>query len=232
MLYKNDWGETMGLAEKLKICPGITAVIGGGGKTTLLRTLGEELAKKKRVLLCTSTKILPFSEVPCAKNNMELQRLMEHGIHLICAGRELPESGKLTAPETPFAQLAEWFDYVLVEADGSARRPLKAHASHEPVIPAETDQTICVVGASGFGQPIADAVHRPELFARLAGASVEDDVTAEMTALVLKAEALHQRVYINQVETLSDLIEAKTLAALLDCPVWAGSMQRGEYFKC
>ena len=232
MLYQKDWGETMGLAERLKISPGITAVIGGGGKTTLLRTLGEELAKKKRVLLCTSTKIFPFSGVSCAKSNEELQRLIEHDIRLICAGRELPESGKLTAPEAPFAQLAEWFDYVLVEADGSARRPLKAHASHEPVIPVEADQTICVVGASGFGRPIADAVHRPELFAGLAGASVQDDVTAEMTAIVLKAEALHHCVYINQVETLPDLLEAKTLAALLDCPVLAGSLQRGEYFKC
>lgn len=222
----------MGLADKLKIRPGITAVIGGGGKTTLLRTMGEELSKKKRVLLCTSTKILPFSGIPCAKNSEELQRLMDHGASLICAGRELPESGKLTVPETSFIQLAEWFDYVLVEADGSAQRPLKAHAAHEPMIPAEANQTICVVGASGFGRPIADVVHRPELFARLAGASVRDDVTAEMEATVLKTEALHQQVYINQVETLTDLIEAKTLAALLNCPVLAGSLQRGEYFKC
>ena len=32
----------MKLAELLAIRPGVTAVIGGGGKTTLLRTLGEE----------------------------------------------------------------------------------------------------------------------------------------------------------------------------------------------
>lgn len=126
----------------------------------------------------------------------------------------------------------EWFDYVLVEADGSAQRPLKAHASHEPVIPPETNQTICVVGASGFGKPISEVVHRPEIFARLAGTAVQEEVTAEMEAAVLKAEALHQRVYINQVETLADLMEAKTLAALLDCPVLAGSLQRGEYFQC
>lgn len=222
----------MGLAEKLKIRPGITAVIGGGGKTTLLRTLGEELAKRNRVLLCTSTKIMPFPGVPCAKSEAELKRLRSGNSRLICAGRELPDTGKLAAPEIPFPQMAEWFDYVLAEADGSAQRPLKAHAPHEPVIPPEADQTICVVGASGFGRPIAEAVHRPELFARLAGASLQEAVTAEMEAAVLKAEALHQRVYINQVETLPDLMEAKTLAALLDCPVLAGSLQRGEYFQC
>ena len=30
--------------QALEIVPGVTAVIGGGGKTTLLRTLGGELA--------------------------------------------------------------------------------------------------------------------------------------------------------------------------------------------
>ena len=34
----------MNLAELLSIRSGITAVIGGGGKTTLLRALGTELA--------------------------------------------------------------------------------------------------------------------------------------------------------------------------------------------
>lgn len=221
----------MRLSSGLKIRPGITAVIGGGGKTTLLRTLGEELAKQSRVLLCTSTKIRPFSGLPCAKTEAELEQLRKTAC-LICAGQELPGTEKLTALKTPFSQLMEWFDYVLVEADGSAQRPLKAHASHEPVIPPETNQTICVVGASGFGKPISEVVHRPEIFARLAGTAVQEEVTAEMEAAVLKAEALHQRVYINQVETLADLMEAKTLAALLDCPVLAGSLQRGEYFQC
>ena len=34
----------MGLAELLDIRPGVTAIIGSGGKTTLLQMLGEELA--------------------------------------------------------------------------------------------------------------------------------------------------------------------------------------------
>ena len=130
------------------------------------------------------------------------------------------------------AELAARFGYVLVEADGAARRPLKAHAPHEPVIPAEANQTICVVGASGFGQPIADAAHRPERYAALAGAAETAEATPETEAAVLRAEALHTRVYVNQVETLWDLADAKALAALLDCPVLAGSLQRGEYFPC
>jgi probable selenium-dependent hydroxylase accessory protein YqeC len=220
------------LAKLLEIRPGVTAVIGGGGKTTLLRALGEELAAGgRRVLLCTTTKILPFPGLPCARTGAELEALRrEH--RLMCAGTPVPGTEKLTVPETPMAELAARFDYVLVEADGAARRPLKAHAPHEPVIPAEAEQTIRVVGASGFGQPIADAAHRPERYAALAGAAETAEATPETEAAVLRAEALHTRVYVNQVETLWDLADAKALAALLDCPVLAGSLQRGEYFPC
>ena len=82
---------------------------------------------------------------------------------------------------------------MLAEADGSAGRPMKAHASHEPVIPPEANQTICVVGASGFGRPIAEAVHRPALYARLAELPETAPVTPLAEAAVLRAEALQDR---------------------------------------
>ena len=229
---KNDGGgNAVKLAELLAIRPGVTAVIGGGGKTTLLRTLGEELAGRHTVLLCTTTKILPFPDLPCARTAAELDRL-RRSHRLLCAGTDVPSTGKLTAPETPMAVLVERFDYVLVEADGAARRPLKAHAPHEPVIPPEANQTICVVGASGFGQPIAQAAHRPERYARLAGVPETAEATPETEAAVLRAEGLYDKVYVNQVETLWDLADAKALACLLDCPVLAGSLWRKEYFPC
>ena len=221
----------MELAKLLDMHPGVTAVIGGGGKTTLLRTLGEELAEESRVLLCTTTKIFPFHDLPCAMTAEELNSLRRE-LRLMCAGTPVPGTEKLTAPPVPMAELAAWFDYVLVEADGSAQRPFKAHASHEPVIPAEASQVICVVGASGFGKPIREATHRPELYAQLAGVSVEDPVAPETEAAVLQAEGLHHRIYVNQVETRQDLAAAEALAALLDCPVLAGSLHRREYFVC
>ena len=221
----------MTLSQLLDIRPGVTAVIGGGGKTTLLRTLGEELAGHHTVLLCTTTKILPFPDLPCARTTAELDQL-RRSHRLLGAGTDVPGTGKLAAPETPMALLAERFDYVLVEADGAARRPLKAHAPHEPVIPPEAVQTICVVGASGFGQPISEAAHRPERYARLAGVPETAEAAPVTEAAVLRAEGLHDKIYVNQVETLWELASARTLAALLDCPVLAGSLQRKEYFLC
>ena len=221
----------MELATLLGVRPGVTAVIGGGGKTTLLRTLGGELSASGRVLLCTTTKIYPFSDLPCARDRAELDALGAR-FRLLCAGTVLPGTGKLTAPEMSMAELAARFDYVLVEADGSAGRPMKAHAPHEPVIPAEAGQTICVAGASGFGRPVREAAHRPERFARLAGCGEGDAVTPARLAAVLRAEGLHDRVFVNQAETDKEILYAKALASLLDCPVTAGSLWKGEYVSC
>lgn len=48
----------------LDVRPGITSIIGSGGKTTLLRTLAAELSDHAPVLLTTTTHFLPFPEYP------------------------------------------------------------------------------------------------------------------------------------------------------------------------
>ena len=201
------------LAEILGVRKGVTAVIGGGGKTTLLRTLGEELARSgARVILATTTK---FAEA--------LGRAP-----IVCAAAPWWESGKLAASPVPMVRLTALADYVLVEADGSAGLPLKAHAPHEPVIPAEAARTILVVGASGFGRPIREAAHRPERYAQLAGCDIETAVTPEIAARVLRAEGLGDLVLVNQAETPEARELARKLAENLPLPVCAGSLRRGE----
>ena len=120
----------MSLAELLEIRSGVTAVIGGGGKTALLRTLGEELSRGgARVLLCASAKIFPFAGLTNLADPTEAalaEALRTCG--LVCAGTPVPSTGKFAAPGIPMIRLAELADYVLAEADGSAGRPLKAHA--------------------------------------------------------------------------------------------------------
>lgn len=224
----------MNLAELLSIRPGVTAVIGGGGKTTLLRALGAELAADgARVLLCATTKLFPFDGLPNLADPTEtaLAEALE-ARRLVCAGTPVPETGKLTAPNIPVARLAALADYVLAEADGAAGRPLKAHASHEPVIPPEANQTILVIGASGFGRPIAEAAHRPALYARLADVPESAPASPETEAAVLLAEGLHTRIFINQVETAEARRQAAALAARLSCPVLAGSLRRKERYPC
>lgn len=52
----------MAFYKQLGVIPGVTAVIGSGGKTSLLRRLAEEVPG--RVILCTTTHIRPFAEYP------------------------------------------------------------------------------------------------------------------------------------------------------------------------
>lgn len=221
----------MRLSELLGVRPGVTAIIGGGGKTTLLRTLGEELAADgARVLLCAAAKIFPFEGLPNLISPTE-EALAEAlaSRRLVCAGTPVPGTGKLTAPAIPMARLAELADYVLAEADGAAGRPLKAHAPHEPVIPPEANQTVFVVGASGFGRPILEAAHRPALYARRAGVPEDAPASPETEAAVRLAEGLPDRVFVNQAETAEARERAAALAALLPCPVCAGALKRRNW---
>ena len=120
-------------------------------------------------------------------------------------------------------------DYVLVEADGSRGLPVKAHLSHEPVIPEEAGLTVALTGASGFGRPVQEAVHRWERFCQLTGAAPEAPVTAEHLAAALTAEGFGDLIFINQAETPEEMAEARRLAALLDRPVFAGALKGGSW---
>ena len=216
------------LAEVLGVREGVTAVIGGGGKTTLLRTLGEELARSgARVILATSTKFRPFPGIETVPGG---EREIAEALGcapLVCAAAPWGESGKLAESPVPMARLAALADCVLVEADGSAGLPLKAHAPHEPVIPAESGRVILVLGASGFGRPIRETAHRPERYAALAGCDIETAVTPEIAARVIRAEGLGDMVLVNQAETPEAREMARKLAENLPLPVCAGSLQRG-----
>ena len=237
------------LASTLKIEPGITAIIGSGGKSTLLKTLGLELMRAgDRVLLCTTTRMFPVAGVPWDGSSRRLDAVpwkpstlhapgctCEACVGLvrgsICQTGVLdPETGKLSAPAEPLGGLAQRFDYVLAEADGSKRLPLKAHAAWEPVIPAGTANVIWLVGASGLSKPINEAVHRPELFCERCGCELTDIATPERVAQVLNAEMQEMklstaRVMLNQVDTLADPTMADRFEAALGRPLIASSLK-------
>lgn len=149
----------------------------------------------------------------------------------ICqAGVLDPETGKLSAPAEPLNELAQRFDYVLAEADGSKRLPLKAHAAWEPVIPAATANVVWIVGALGLGKPINEAVHRPELFCERCGCELTDIATPERVAQVLNAELRmlnlsNARIMLNQVDTLSDPAMADRFETALGRSVVATSLK-------
>ena len=184
------------LAPRLGIPRGVTAVIGSGGKTTLLRTLAEGLSGT--VLLCTTTQILPFDGLPLLLSpDRETLAAALNTHRVVCAGTPEPETGKLTALPYGLTGLA---DYVLVEADGAHGYPLKGHADYEPVIPPEASRVVQIVGLSGLQEPIRRVVHRPELFAAQLNLSAGATVTPTRLAAVLNREHLADVILLNQAE--------------------------------
>ncbi len=219
----------MKLAPLLQVGRGVTAIIGGGGKTTLMETLAEELSKKGRVIITTSTHIRRPERYETLLNADEAAVSAALGrSSIVCVGEEA-EDGKLCAPKLSFETLAQLADHVLVEADGSKGLPLKAHASHEPVIPAEAQRVILVVGVDGVGKRISEACHRSALYAQLAGVDEETVVTPQLAARVINAEGYGDRVYINKVESAADYEAAQAMANEFSCPVIAGSLHQGVY---
>lgn len=164
----------------------LVSLVGGGGKTTTLFTLGEQLAGT--TILTTTTKMgaEQSGDFPVLINPSDAD--MRNGLQ--ASGRVLAwaAADERRAIGVDADTCDRWFtvaDNVVVEADGSRKRPFKAPAGHEPVIPASTTLLVACIGASAFARPIAESCHRPDLVAALAACSVDDLLTPERAAAVL-----------------------------------------------
>lgn len=76
---------------------------------------------------------------------------------------------------------------LLIEADGSRGKPLKAWAEHEPPIPEFVEIVVQVVGLTGLGKSLNNEnIHRPEIFSKLSGLSIGESITPDSLIRVLK----------------------------------------------
>jgi probable selenium-dependent hydroxylase accessory protein YqeC len=220
--------DRTGFSELLGVGPGLTAIIGGGGKTSLLYALAEELKSRGSVIVSTSAKIRRPAQFPVLDPDCpEALAAALKTASPLCLGSPWLEN-KLAAPSLPWAALVQAADYVLVEADGSRGLPAKAHEAHEPVIPSEAERVILVLGADAFGKPISAVCHRPERFAALACAEPDAPLSPALWAKVIEAEGYGNLVYVNKCESPAAWANAAALAALLPLPVAAGSLRDGR----
>ncbi len=213
------------LCEFFDIRPGVTALIGGGGKTSTMYALAEELRKKGSVIVCTSTHIL------CPPQYPYLPRLSEKLAFGEVVSTGTLDGHKLSTPEQSFSELTKYADYVLVEADGSRQLPLKAHASYEPVIPKEANKVLVVIGIDGIGRPIKDVAHRPELYAATVHADVDTTVTTDMIHQVIMTYPRCDGIVINKADDPERLEKALQLAKLFDVPVAVTAWQTNDPIK-
>ena len=226
----------MKLYKALDIKPGeVISLVGGGGKTTLMFALARELASSgQSVITTTTTKIMEpsFAETPLLlletdEEQMvkELLQNVEKYRHITLASEKL-SSGKLKGISSQLiARLAalNQVSYIIVEADGAARRPLKAPNLMEPVIPDNTSLVIPVVGIDAVGCRLTEEnVFRCEVVSRLLGLPLGEIITTEAIASLIthpqgmiKGSPIQARIipFINKVDLDEGLAKGRELAS-------------------
>jgi probable selenium-dependent hydroxylase accessory protein YqeC len=146
------------------------ALVGGGGKTTLMFALAEELRRSgKRVVASTTTKVwhkealqyekLLLVEDEEAWTQRKAEALNSQGI--VFVGRRILDSGKVEGISPSLAD--EVFrdshaQYLIAEADGSAGHPLKAPAEHEPVISSSVTMVVALMGMEAVDAPLDETI--------------------------------------------------------------------------
>ena len=150
----------------------IIAVVGSGGKTTLIKKLAAQYRSEGKTILVTTTTHMFIEEDTLLTDdaNAIIQKLKETGY--VMAGIPDGQKIKVLSKET-FDAVCACADVVLVEADGSKCLPLKYPNITEPVIPENADEIVVVCGLNALGQRAKDVCHRLELVKACLG--VEDD---------------------------------------------------------
>ncbi len=227
--------QALGIRDKQ-----VVAFVGGGGKTTAMFRLADELVTQGKCVVTTTTTRIFASQIQLAPKHWRLERgdwrlqmqqlraALHNSRHLLIVGATT-EDGKAfgVAPEMIDALVAleDEMDVVLVEADGSRMRPFKAPAEHEPVIPHSTTLLVPVVGIDTVGKTLTDAhVHRAERVAQILnvplGTILENEHIARVIANVnggLKNKPASARVVplINKVENAEQRRAAREIAVEL-----------------
>ena len=131
---------------------------------------------------------------------------------------------KISGP--PSNWLNKWWedklvDYFLMEADGASGRPVKASASHEPVIPFSTTDLVGVISIDALGLSLQEEnVFRSEIFSQLTGLKLGEKIGTEALSLLIchpkglfkgAPQDCSRHLFINKVEDSKDLKKAEEL---------------------
>ena len=175
----------------------VIALVGAGGKTSLMFRLARELSSSgDTVLTTTTTKIseLEASENSTAVVSGAVSTVLNRAETIFSAHSHMTAAragydGKLVGYEAGDIDRL-WqsglFRWIIVEADGAARLPLKVPDVHEPVIPGCSHCVIGMAGLTAFSKPLSHQwVFRMALFKHLTGLSTGDRITAGAIAASL-----------------------------------------------
>ncbi|MBW1860878.1 MAG: putative selenium-dependent hydroxylase accessory protein YqeC [Deltaproteobacteria bacterium] len=235
------------------------ALVGGGGKTSLMFALAEELRlTRKRVVTSTTTKIrhreaLSSLCVIVLQTDSSWRDKLREGLQIhghVFLARSLLDSGKVQGISSSISDELfrdQRIDYLLLEADGAAGHPVKAHAEHEPVIPASATKVVAMLGLEAVSKPLEPGtVFRIDLFRKLTGLNQGQRLTpAILSRLFLDPEGIFRGTpvsakkiaFLNKLDLLAEESQARDLADLIFESnlnqidrVVIGSILKGKYY--
>lgn len=165
------------------------AWVGAGGKTSLIFAVAHELFSNKCVI--TTTTKMARSEIDFADQGKKIEELDKfevdriNDVTLIYRGLAENEGTKIIGYQID--ELKALSDILhrhqiplLIEADGSKRKPCKFPGDHEPNIPPFVNKVCIVVGLSAIGKPLTEEFfHRSEEIARALNISIGETITPD-----------------------------------------------------
>ncbi len=197
----NNIGDIHNIREAFDIQPGeVISLVGAGGKTTLMFALARDLISHTGLVISTTTtKIFPpsASDTPYVLISHKDKEIVDFIInngnkfnHITVASEKLSDPGKLKGiNQELLLKLCslDLVNYVIIEADGAAQRPLKApDINFEPVIPKNTSLLIPVLGVDALGCELNEKnVFRSEIAAKLSGTALGAPVSTETIAEII-----------------------------------------------
>ncbi|ABS41422.1 selenium cofactor biosynthesis protein YqeC [Clostridium botulinum] len=191
----------------------IISIVGAGGKTSLMLNLSEELRPYNKVLSTTTTKIYTPNKTSydfmCIgeKNCYIYDHLRKNGVYVY--GKFINSDNKLIGFNKNFLdEKFKYFDYSILEADGSKKKPIKGWRDDEPVICKNTNKTIGVLDITCINKIINDFnVHRVSYFLKITNGKLDEKISIPMISslvthpLGLFKGSLGERIlFINKVE--------------------------------
>ena len=209
--------QALRLSPQVDINQGMTiAFIGVGGKTTAIFQLASELSPP---VLVTTTTHFGVWQVSLADHHIiaqNISNLDEHEFRDVTLIVDSIQGDRAVGVKDDIlywlcAYTQSHNNPLLIEADGSRQKALKAPDEQEPVIPEFTDVVVAVAGLRGLGKPLNEEyIHRPQLFSTLSGLPLNELITSDALVRVLthpngglKNIPSHARriVFLNQADT-------------------------------